>query len=51
MLSMLKNLKINSSFIHETNYILLEGECEALFFGGKVGPLSHSGKQIRETEC
>lgn len=43
--------KMNDSCIHETNCILLEGDSEALFFGGKVDLLIHPGKQKRETEC
>lgn len=42
---------MNDSCIHETNCILLEGDSEALFFGGKVDLLIHPGKQKRETEC
>lgn len=38
-------LKMNDSCIHETNCILLEGDSEALFFGGKVDLLIHPGKQ------
>lgn len=36
--------KFNNFCIHETNCILLEGEWEALCFGGKVDLLSH--KQV-----
>lgn len=36
---------MNDSCIHETNCILLEGDSEALFFGGKVDLLIHPGKQ------
>lgn len=45
LLSIKYHLKMNDSCIHETNCILLEGDSEALFFGGKVGLLIHPGKQ------